>query len=625
MHLDDDNLDYDFDAQIRVKRAVPLLALAALAAGTTGGGMVGFAIKQALGSPFSNGQSQAETELMVRFAKEIKELKIDSQQQAAVTNNLVKRLQYFETQIIGNFGGITAITMGLDLKALCQQLQTVTQLTLLKYNSALLAAATGKTSPYVLTQDELDGIVKDAQRGGINLSPDLSTIKTTPVLNDNKITFIFDIPIIDSNKEFSIFTITALPMFMDNGTYLPTIDSNHVAINNHGDKFTTLTDLQLAACLDKPPRCSSNTAITPIRSAISCVALTYQTDTQECPLSKSTIAPLARFYFFEEMMFYSTPNPEKLFILCTPSSERNTQPEATLRISGFGQYNLTPGCTLTLPDGNTHHTPSKPIDQTLYDKPLFKQITIANQPLLNSVKIDNSRIFDYQPSVHLTESNDEEDIVDFTDRMTKSFHPATVAANTTQTLVIILSLAAVACLIYFCCRAPLGCTCCKRQARLVANQRIPEFHDPPREGFWFREPDPEPDTISAIAARQGSRLASFATAPFQNLPASFPKWTKHTPVPTNEPPPMSTTQMTAAQVRAMEAILNIPPPALPVSGQPQSILKKTTGTIPKTRTTTSQLDYDKLTLEQQQMMPDKDKVDLDLNNYTINYKQHPQE
>ncbi len=56
-------------------------------------------------------------------------------------NNVIDRLQSFEMTIMGSFEGVTSITMAMDLKALNEQLKTISQLTLLKYTTALIAAA----------------------------------------------------------------------------------------------------------------------------------------------------------------------------------------------------------------------------------------------------------------------------------------------------------------------------------------------------------------------------------------------------------------------------------------------------------------------------------------------------
>jgi hypothetical protein len=67
--------------------------------------------------------------------------KIDYQQVYKVLNNVAETLQYFEMQIMTNFDGVTALTMGLDLKGLNQNLQAIAKLTILKHNAAMLASA----------------------------------------------------------------------------------------------------------------------------------------------------------------------------------------------------------------------------------------------------------------------------------------------------------------------------------------------------------------------------------------------------------------------------------------------------------------------------------------------------
>jgi len=56
---------------------------------------------------------------------------------------------------------------------------------------------------------------------------------------------------------------------------------------------------------------NSHTAITPLRSGTSCVALSYANDASMCPLTMTPMLPLPRFYFFDKDMFYSTPNEKK--------------------------------------------------------------------------------------------------------------------------------------------------------------------------------------------------------------------------------------------------------------------------------------------------------------------------
>ena len=206
-----------------------------------------------------------------------------------------------------------------------------------------------------------------------------------------------------------------------NGTYLPNVDSNHIAINIDGDKFTVLNDLQISACLNKPPHCEFYTAITPIQTGISCVATSYISDTQSCPLFQTTSAPLPRFYFFDDVMIYSTPAKTQVCITCSPAPGQIARWDQTLTLTGYGIQQVEPGCSLTLPDGTTNITPNKMINITEVGTQLFREIFQQPQPSINVVYINNQPIFASIP--HVKPLPEGKDPLQFTERLTKSFHP----------------------------------------------------------------------------------------------------------------------------------------------------------------------------------------------------------
>jgi len=461
---------------------------------------------------------------------QIKSMSIDRQQTISVLQSVADRLQHFEMQIIHKFDGITSITMGLDLKALNQNLQTVTQLTMLKYNAAIAAAADHRASPYILPQEDLDQLVTMHQRlKGIILTHDLSQVKTTAILENNTIVFYLEVPIIDTKKEFSLYTVTPLPIFMDNTTLMPMIDSNHIAINHDGDKFTTLTDLQLAACLDTPPRCHSISAITPIRTKISCVATSYITNTQSCAMVKSTSPPIPRFFFFEDIMVYSTPMETNIYILCPPLPGQSNKRDETMKISGFGIHKLAPKCSLTLPDGTTHVTPIR-TDATEMENKLFHQIHQHQQPDEGPTFYDNTPVFENIPRIRSSSQR-------FSEIWSEQFHPAAVTANTTQIIIIIIIVCLLALLLFY-CRHKLRQKCCgKRRTIKIRDPTYTPNPEEPALNNWFVEPDgndqPDPDSISTIAMASSSPpKGSKVTQAFNSFYDSFPAWTKREERPT---------------------------------------------------------------------------------------------
>jgi hypothetical protein len=592
----DSNIDEDSDSKLRRKRAIPILPMIAGISGFAVGSTTTLLIDSLRSDKSKKGIDENQITILRRLATDMKSIKIDQQQTAGVLNNVIDRLQLFEMQILGRFDGVTSITMAMDLKGLNQQLQTVAQMTLLKYNAAVMAAVDGRTSPYVLPQKELDGIVQKAQRNKqVTLSHDLNAIRTLVSIENNTIVFYLEVPIVDAKKEFNLYTVTPLPIFMNNGTYLPNLDSNHIAINNDGDKFTTLNELQLSACLDTPPRCESNTAITPIRNAISCVGTSYITDAQACPLYQTTSAPVPRFYFFDDVMVYSTPADTSIYIVCQPAPGQTSQRDQTISLRGYGLHQLAPACSLTLPDGTTHQTPTKTVNVTEVGSQLFREIFQQPQPDPEVVYIDRTPVFSNMPRAKITLESGE-DIVDFTRRLTDGFHPATVTANTAQTVLIVIVIFAILALCYFCRHR---FCCCKKKPRSPIAQ-VPDFEeDIPNR--WFPESDEqEPDTISRIAARPDppapSRFSAFR-APLQTFYSSFPAWSK---VP--QPPQfMTSEQMQRHQQQHQE---QQPLRQATVPSTPSSILRTQSLDYPSTSHAQpiSQSQFDRMKEEQQRLM-----------------------
>jgi len=367
------NQDLTESQQSRHRRAIPIIPLLSAVGGSIAGSAVtSLALQNTKNA--GTGLTESHIQLLKEFATEIAATKIDYQQVYKVINIVVvESLQNFEMQIMTNFDGVTALTMGLDLKGLNQNLQTIAQL----------------------------------RQKGITLSHNRAEVKTKAMIEANKIMFYFEIPILDAKKEFTLYTVTPLPMFTDNATHIPNIDSTHIASNQEGDKFTTLSDLQLTDCINAPPRCHSNTVFTPIQNGISCVALSYLRNTQSCPLIP-TLAPLIpRFYFFGNTMVYSTPNVTKIYLKCTKVKGKTSPKDDTLTLSGFGMHQLAPECSLTMPDGTTHVTSQQTEEIVEINNKLFHSILQQNQEDNDEILVDRTDHFSTTQRIRtLLESKD---------------------------------------------------------------------------------------------------------------------------------------------------------------------------------------------------------------------------
>jgi hypothetical protein len=232
----------------------------------------------------------------------------------------------------------------------------------------------------------------------------LNTVQTYTHIENQQITIIFNIPIIDDKKEFLLNTIAFLSSFKASMISLSQIDSNHIAINSQVDKYTVLNELEISKCLAIPPRCNSHAPVIPIRDESSCVALTCITDQPQCPYMGNNEPPRPTFLFYDVTMFYSVPTPTTISGQCLKNTLSNSYKNGVLSLNGTGKVTLTPTCTLSLPDGSTHTTPSRPLNQSHFLTDVFT--SLQNLPQRTDLIQDNQQlIFQPQPPITLASSN----------------------------------------------------------------------------------------------------------------------------------------------------------------------------------------------------------------------------
>ena len=505
-----EQLHSDFNKLSREKRA-PIPPLIALGAGVAAGASLTAAAMNTasyLSSAQRNSPDERTLEMFKSQAKVLSNVQINQNQLANAIEDIHNKLSFFENQIVGKFEGIAAVALESDLRTLIQHLQTVIQVTLLKYHSAIMAAATTKTSPYVLSQADINTISDSTLKSkGVHISTDLTLIKTFTYIENNRISFIFDIPIIDPRKEFSLFTISYLPSFKEGVTYVPKLDSDHIAINSHGDKYTTFTTNELNRCLDSPPTCISRRPIIPIRDGSSCTALTYITDQIQCHYTETEEAPRPFFLFYDILMFFSVPDKTQIYGKCFKSKLGNQAREDTLKIDGVGQATLQPTCTLTLPDGTTHTTPSRPSNITDMKAPIFSELNNLPQRI-DFIIHDNTQLqFQNHKKIQLADL----EIPHWKQMMETSFHPASTVSTVTIIVVIIILIVITYIIVYYCCPQQIQRCCCTERIRsmlITQPKRNPQeviVHG--TQEMWF------PDTDDVEDYTPKTHTQSFSTHP----------------------------------------------------------------------------------------------------------------
>ena len=413
----------------RTKRAYPIImALGGIAAGATIGVLASQAINLQRAQEFS--PDEHTMSLYRAYAKHINDVQINQNEMKSTITMVNNRMTQFEQQIIGNFEGSQAMQMENNLKDIIRHQQALVQITMLKYNQILSSASFGKTSPYVLSSPELnEQALKTLKEENLLISDNLEEVICYTSIKNNEIQFILQVPIKDQAKQFRLFTITPIPTFMDNSTYLPQLDSNHIAINSQGDKYTVLNDLELNRCLDTPPDCRSTRPIAPIREETSCAAVTYTTDQQKCPYSDVHQKPTTFVRFFDMFMFYSAPTEQKIYIQCA-TTRTQADVHDVITIKGIGVTTVHHSCDITLPDGSTHRTPRIPSTINLAEK-LFQEVRNIPTPQKENALIRDKTIFS-----HI--SFEKTKITDFNDMITQAFHPAKTISTALIMIIIIV-------------------------------------------------------------------------------------------------------------------------------------------------------------------------------------------
>ena len=455
------------DAHSRPARSPIFPVLLAAAGGAIAGAAVATVVSNNdnLNSARSNSPDDVTLEIFRQNAKAMSNLQINQHQLASAINAIGNKLAQFEQQIIGKFQGVANVILEQDLRSFVHHLQIILQMTLLKYSSALAAAADLRTSPYILSQDELNQIADVMSRTkNFQTTRSLANVKTYTLVENQQITFIFDIPITDDKKEFTLYTIAFLPSFQAGVTLNPQIDSDHIAINSQGDKYTKLTDIELNKCLDLPPRCNSHEPVIPIRDESSCVALTWITDKPQCTYIASPEAPRATFLFFDTKMFYSVPEPTSVSGQCFKNTLSNGYKTGVVKLNGTGSVETSPTCVISLPDGSTHSTPSRPLNITQMTTPVFSEL--KNLPHRTDFLIQDGHLPIFSPQEPITLAPVEPP--SFHQVFTSSLAPAQALSAVTIVVITFLTFFCLFMAIYcFCPNCFAQCFCPERIRRLL--------------------------------------------------------------------------------------------------------------------------------------------------------------
>jgi hypothetical protein len=148
----------------------------------------------------------------------------------------------------------------------------------------LTAAQNLHTSPSTLLQTELIKLVTETHlKTDHTINSNINNARTTAIVGSNTLSFIIEIPLLDNDKFFNFYSVKTIPIFHNNVTFYPDIETNNIAISAHRSKYVVLDQTELDKCMDTHSICSSHSQIQPSTKKALCVVTTYSTNFPSCP------------------------------------------------------------------------------------------------------------------------------------------------------------------------------------------------------------------------------------------------------------------------------------------------------------------------------------------------------
>ena len=163
----------------------------------------------------------------------------------------------------------------------------------------------------------------------------------------------------------------------------------------------------------------------------------------------------------------------------------------TIKLEGMGQTILEPTCTITLPDGTTHTTPTRPANFSETSPKLFSELRYIPQPtdyVIHQPKLlKDSPI----PKVYLSHV----DAPSWTDLMHETYHPSHAIIPVTTSVITIFAFLLTTFVICCCCcpnatKYWLSLICCYPYRKCTGQN----FHDPPEQQQQQRQQQQQTQT-----------------------------------------------------------------------------------------------------------------------------------
>ena len=324
----------------------------------------------------TNGKEQLA--VMEKVGQALGDLSINQKEIAGTVSVLSKKMDTISTTVQGTYKATATLILEQDIKTYLRHLLLIQQDAIQKYAHVMLAASLHKTSPYALSQKELDKVADDHKIAkGIILAKELGSTRCSASIINNALYLEIEIPIIIDSNLFNFYKIKPIPVFNGNTTLMPEIDSENIAISKSGSEYALITNEEFDTCMNRPWKCHISTPIIPMSQQSHCVASTYISRQLTCPLQEINHRLPSFFHLDGNLTIYSVPEEIKVYIKCA-GTHTHTDQAVTLR--GMGEAIFKQSCTITLPNGAKYTTPTDKSSNGAGDLKIFELLRIHPIP-----------------------------------------------------------------------------------------------------------------------------------------------------------------------------------------------------------------------------------------------------
>ena len=220
-----------------------------------------------------------------------------------------------------------------------------------------LAKGRHEVLPSMLSQEDLDKIAQRTYKEHfVTLTNNLAEVEFSLLANGTNLIAFFNIPIVEPERMFNIFQITAIPAFSATGKQvLPERAATQVAIQKTGNGFLPLTTSEMHKCTTSFHACTASSSVLPAIDAPCGVAPFFNGPTEICNYVE-TFSTNPFFHTLGNFTCFSVFQPTVISATCV-NIKKNKHglpwPEGKLDIKGAGCFTFSAACKLESSTGQT--------------------------------------------------------------------------------------------------------------------------------------------------------------------------------------------------------------------------------------------------------------------------------